>query len=71
MHNALKRLLELRDELELLHQTTARVLAESEQLIAKIHEPQLLPTDKPRADAGARAPRSKPPRKKPQARRPR
>lgn len=39
MQDALKRLRALQQELENLHRTTARVLAESEQLIGAIEAP--------------------------------
>ncbi|HEX6976691.1 MAG TPA: hypothetical protein VF147_19925 [Vicinamibacterales bacterium] len=39
MQDALKRLKALQQELESLHRTTARVLAESEQLIGEMESP--------------------------------
>lgn len=59
MQNALKRLLELRHELEALHETTARVLAESERLIDQMHRPTTLRTDPPPPPEPLERPRRK------------
>ncbi len=55
MHDAIRRLRALRLELEALHRTTAKVLAESKRLIVELEEP---------------APRSVPPRHTGRPRRP-
>jgi len=43
MHDAIRRLRALRLELETLHRTTAKVLAESKRLILELEQPALHP----------------------------
>ena len=65
MEDALKRLRALQQDLESLHRTTARVLAESEQLIGALESPPVLMpvvADRPprRSRAKSRARQRKP-----------
>jgi hypothetical protein len=64
MRDALKRLQELRQELEDLHETTARVLADSERLIDQLQSPEVLTAPLARRTPVPRARRGSPGKRK-------